>query len=446
MKKTLAFLFLLLPLLAASSGPTLDSLVNKEYPSLEELYKFLHSHPELSYFEANTSARIAKELRDAGYEVTDHFGKYKDPSLTSYGLVAVLKNGQGPTVLVRTDLDALPVEEKTGLPYASQVKTKDREGQDVSVMHACGHDIHMSVFVGTARALMALKNQWKGTLILIGQPAEEIAPGGAESMLNGGLYEKFGKPDYCLGFHDEADLETGKIGWVSGYSFAAADSVDITIRGLGGHGAYPHKTKDPVVIASEVVLALQTIVSREVPPGEMAVVTVGSIHGGTKNNIIPDEVKLQLAVRSFKKEVRELLLNSIQRVAKGIAMAAGVPDDRMPIVDLHPEKYVPATYNNPALTKRVVQAFQTAFGSDKVIEDVPVGGAEDFSRYSLEDHSIPAFDFRIGAVSAEKIKESHETGKPLPSLHSSLFAPVPESTIKTGVKAMTVAVLDLMKR
>jgi len=446
MKKNFLFLFLLLPLLAASSGQNLDSLVNKEYPSLDELYKYLHSHPELSYFENNTSVKIAKELRNAGYEVTDHFGKYQDPTLTSYGIVAVLKNGQGPRVLVRTDMDALPVEEKTGLPYASQTKTKDHEGQDVSVMHACGHDIHMSVFVGTARALMALKNQWKGTLILIGQPAEEIAPGGAEAMLRGGLYEKFGKPDYCLGFHDDAELETGKVGWTSGYTNAAADSVDITIRGLGGHGAYPHKTKDPIVIASEVVLALQTIVSREVPPGEMGVVTVGAIHGGTKNNIIPDEVKLLLTVRSYKKEVRDLLLNSIQRIAKGIAIAAGVPADRMPIVDLHPEKYVPATYNNPALTKRMVPVFQTLFGSEKVVEEAPVGGAEDFSRYSLEDHSIPALDFRIGAVSAEKIKESRESGKPLPSLHSSLFAPVPESTIKTGVKAMTVAVLDLMKR
>jgi hippurate hydrolase len=445
MKKTLVLVVLLLPLLAAAPPQSdIDPLVNQEFSSLESLYQELHSHPELSYFEVNTSARIADELRKAGFEVTENFGKYEDASLSSHGIVAVMKNGNGPTVLVRTDLDALPVEEKTNLPYASKVKTKDRDGQEVSVMHACGHDMHMTVFVGTARVLSALKDHWKGTLIMIGQPAEEVAPGGAEAMLRDGLYKKFPRPDYCLALHNDATLASGKVGWVEGYALANVDTVDITVRGAGGHGAYPQYTKDPVVIASEVVLALQTIVSREVPPGEMAVVTVGSIHGGTKHNIIPDEVKLQLTVRSYKKEVRDLVLNSIQRITKAIAQAGGVPADREPVIDIHPEKLVPATYNNPDLVKRTVQAFQAALGKDNVVQRTPVGGGEDFSWYSLEDLSIPSFLFWLGSVPESKIKDSQQSGKQLPSLHSSLFAPNPEPSIRTGVKAMTVAVLNLM--
>ena len=357
-----------------------------------------------------------------------------------------MKNGDGPRILVRTDLDALPLEERTGLPYASTVKTRDHLGQDVSVMQACGHDIHMTVFVGTARLLSALKDRWKGTLILIGQPAEEISPGGAEAMLNAGLYEKFGKPDYAISLHDNAALATGKVGWVEGYAFANVDTVDILVRGAGGHGAYPQNTKDPVVIAAEIVVALQTIVSREVPPGELAVVTVGSIHGGTKHNIIPDEVRLQLTVRSYSSDVRRTVLAAIERIAKGIAQAAGVPKDREPIVDLHPEKLVPATYNNPALVRRVVKTFESTFGAPNVVQLTPVAGGEDFSRFSLDDHSIPAFQFGLGAVDPKKIEESERTKVPLPSLHSSLFAPVPSPTIRTGVKAMTVAVLELMKR
>lgn len=419
----------------------MDKLVDKEYPSLDTIYKDLHTHPELSYQEARSSQIVADELRKAGFEVTDHFGKYADPALVGYGIVAVMKNGAGPTVLVRTDLDALPVEEKTGLPYSSTAKGKADDGTDVPVMHACGHDIHMTVFIGTARLLSQLKNQWKGTLILIGQPAEERAPGGAEAMLKDGLYSKFLKPDYCLALHDNAGLETGKVGYGDGYIFAGVDTVDITVRGAGGHGAYPHLTKDPVVMAAETVLALQTIVSREVPPTESAVVTVGSIHGGTKHNIIPDEVHLQLTVRTYKKEVRDLVLNSIQRITKGISEAGG---GKEPIIDLHPDAYVPAVYNNPDLVRKTVPAFIAAVGKDNVVPLGPVMGGEDFSWYSLADLSVPSFQFWIGAVEPAKVAESKQTGQPLPSLHSSLFAPVPEPTIKTGIKAMTAAVLNLL--
>jgi hippurate hydrolase len=433
-------------LLAMLSAPawaqnSVDPILTKEYPSLEELYKTLHSNPELSKHEVNTSARVAEELRKLGFEVTEKFGKFEDPKITSYGIVAVMKNGPGKTVYVRTDLDALPIQEKTNLPYASKVTTKNDEGQDVSVMHACGHDIHMTVLVGTARVLAAMKKQWKGTLVLIGQPSEERGPGGAEALLRDGLYTKFPKPDYVLALHDNSFMPAGTVGWAEGYVLSAADSVDITIRGVGGHGSAPDKAKDPIVIAAQLILALQTIVSREVPPSEPSVITVGSIQGGTKNNIIPDEVKLKLTVRSYKKEVREILLNGIQRITKGIAQAAGVPADREPLIDLHPEEYYPSTYNNPDLAHRTVPALEAALGKDHVVKTDPIMASEDFSFYSLPDHSVPAFMFWLGAVDPQRVA----SGEKLPSLHSSLFAPVPEPTIKTGVKAMSAAVMNLLK-
>lgn len=449
MERSLIILILLiLPFAAlAAAGPSpIDPLIEKERTSLEALYTDLHRNPELSYHETATSARIASELEKAGFDVTKKFGRFEDPNITSYGIVGVLRNGAGPTVLVRTDMDALPIEETTGLPYASRVTAHDDSGREVRVMHGCGHDMHMTVFVGTARVLSALKDRWKGTLILLGQPAEEISPGGAEAMLQGGLYEKFPKPDYCLALHNDSSLPTGKVGWVEGYALAAVDTVDITVRGAGGHGAYPHTTKDPVVIASEVVVALQTIVSREVKPGEFAVVTVGSIQGGTKHNIIPDEVKLQLTVRSYKDDVRAVVLAAIERITKGIAQAAGVPPGREPIINLNPDKLVPATYNDPALVRRVVTSLKGTLGDGNVTERSPVGGAEDFSRYSLPDHSVPAFMFWLGTVDPAKAEESERLKLPLPSLHSSQFAPVMSSTITTGVKAMTSAVLELMKR
>ena len=421
-------------------GPIADA----ELPSLLAIYKHIHSHPELSTREERTSAIIAKELRAAGCEVTERFGKYDDPKLKCYGVVGIMKNGDGPLVLMRTDLDALPVQEETGLPYASSVVTKDDNGRDVHVMHACGHDAHMATFVGTARALHRLKNQWHGTVMFIGQPAEETV-GGARAMLKAGLYEKFGRPDFALGYHDNAELATGKIGICEGYANANVDSVNITVRGVGGHGAYPHKTKDPIVLSAEIINALQTIVSRENNPIDPAVVTVGAINGGTKHNIIPDEVKMLLTVRTYKSEVRDRVLAAIDRVVKGCAMAAGIPPERAPIVEHLKDEFSPAVYNNPELMRRLVAVWKKQLGDGNVVKMDPTMGAEDFSEFSLPDHSIPAVDFWIGAVDPAKIAEYKKEGKQLPSLHSSKFAPVPEPTIRVGMIGMTSAVLELMK-
>jgi amidohydrolase len=347
--------------------------------------------------------------------------------------------------LVRTDMDALPVEEDTGLPYASKVTTKDDDGREVHVMHACGHDAHMSALIGTARALQRLKDRWSGTIMFIGQPAEETV-GGARAMLKAGLYNRFGKPDFALGFHDKADLQTGHIGVTPGYTYANVDSVDVTVRGIGGHGAYPHKTKDPIVLAAEMINAWQTIASRENNPLDPIVVTVGSIHGGTKHNIIPDDVKMQLTVRTYKSEVRDRVLAAIDQIAKGIATAEGVPPERAPIVTVLKDQFTPATYNNPDLTKRLVAVWKNVLGADNVEIVDPTMGGEDFSEYSLPDHSIPAVDFHIGAVDPGKMAEFKKEGKELPSLHSSKFAPVPEPTIRVGIIGMTSAVLELMKK
>ena len=421
----------------ASLREQIQSRVNREYPRLFELYQHLHTHPELSLHEEQTGQRVADELKQAGLEVT--------PRVGGYGVVGVLRNGNGPTILIRTDLDALPVKEQTGLPYASRARAVDDKGNEVDVMHACGHDVHMAVFVGAARVLAGLKDQWQGTLLMVGQPAEEKGAG-ARAMLKDGLFTRFPKPDYCVALHDKADLETGTIGYIEGYALGNVDSVDLTIRGVGGHGAWPHKTKDPIVLAAETVLALQTIVSREIPPGEPAVVTVGSIHGGTKHNIIPDEVKLQLTLRSYTEEVRQQTIAAIRRITRGLAEAAGLPEDRMPIVTLLDQEFTPATYNDPALTRRLAAAFKNWFGEANVRPVKPVMGGEDFSEYGRTPDKIPICLFWLGAVKAESIAESEKTGKPLPSLHSSQFAPVPEPTLKTGVTAMTAAVLELAGR
>lgn len=434
--------------LATSSLPaqqTPQSLADAELPSLVTIYKDLHAHPELSTQEEKTSAIVAKELKAVGCEVTDHIGKYTKPGLTGYGVVGVMKNGAGPTVLVRTDLDALPVHEETGLPYASTVTTKDANGKDVSVMHACGHDIHMATFIGVARSLAKLKGQWHGTILFVGQPAEE-AGAGARALLNDGLYTRFGKPDFAIGFHDRAETEIGHVAVTEGYTYANVDSVNITVRGFGGHGAYPHRTKDPIVLSAEIVLALQTIVSRENNPLDPIVITVGSIHGGTKHNIIPDEVKMQLTVRTYKSEVRERTLAAIERITKGIATTAGISAENAPIVEVLRNEFTPATYNNPELTRRLVAVWKKTLGAENVEMIDPTMGGEDFSEYSLPDHSIPAIDFHVGAVDPAKLAESKKTGVPLPSLHSSKFAPIPEPTIRTGIIATTSAVLDLMKK
>jgi len=445
--KILALLFVLCMIvrLAFAQENAAEKAATSELPSLLSIYKDIHAHPELSTREEKTAAIMARELRAAGCEVTENFGKYDNPNMKCYGVVGIMKNGAGPTVLVRTDMDALPVEEETGLPYASKVTTKDDNGRDVHVMHACGHDAHMAAFVGTARALQRMKDKWSGTIIFVAQPAEE-AIGGARALLKAGLYNRFGKPDFALGFHDKADLQTGHIGVTPGYTYANVDSVDVTVRGIGGHGAYPHKTKDPIVLAAEMINAWQTIASRENNPIDPIVVTVGSIHGGTKHNIISDEAKMQLSVRTYKSEVRDRVLTAIDRIAKGVASAGGVPPDRAPIVTVDKERYTLATYNNPDLTKRLIEVWRKALGPDNVEIVDPTMGGEDFSEYSLPDHSIPAVDFHIGAVDPEKIAQFKKEGKELPTLHSSKFAPVPEPTIKVGIIGMTSAVLELMKK
>jgi len=443
-KTLLALLFALSTAVPAVAQQSLDAMVDREITSLVATYKMLHASPELSHREEKTSAFFATQLRALGYTVTEHIGKYDRPGFTGYGVVAVMKNGDGPTVLVRTDLDALPVEEKTGLPYASTVKAKNDAGQDVGVMHACGHDIHITNMLGTAKVLAQLKEQWHGTLVLIGQPAEETVDG-ARAMLADGLYTRFPKPDFAIALHDSADVEAGRVVYCPGYAMASSTSIDVVIRGLGGHGSKPEATKDPIVMAAEIILQLQTIVSRENSPLDPAVVTVGSIHGGTKRNIIPDEVTLQLTTRTFKEDVRLRIIASIERIAKGVALAAGVPEDRAPIIKVVESENAPALYNDPKLTERVATAIGRALGTDNVTKVAPLMGSEDFGRFSL-DRQIPAFMFWLGAIEPSRVEASRKSGKPLPSLHSSLFEPLPEPTLRTGVRAMTAAVLELMKK
>lgn len=439
---SLVFIF---PLVTAAHAQTsLDAMIDRDLASLVATYKMLHAAPELSHHEEKTAAFFANQLRAMGYTVTEHIGKYERPEWTGYGVVAVLRNGAGPIVLLRTELDALPVDEKTGLPYASKVKTLNDAGQEVSVMHACGHDIHITNMLGTARMLSELKDQWHGTLIIVGQPAEETIDG-ARAMLRDGLYEKFPRPDFTIALHDDANLAAGTVGYTPGFALASSTSVDIKIRGLGGHGSKPDATKDPIVVAAQVVMALQTIVSRENSPLDPAVVTVGSIHGGTRYNIIPDEVNLQLTVRAYKEEVRKKLLAAIERITKGIAIAAGIPDDRAPIVKVSETEVTAATYNDPQLTERLAAVFVKSLGANNVVKVAPAMASEDFGYLSLEQ-KIPAADFWLGAVDPAKVKQSKETGTPLPSLHSALFQPLPEPTLRTGIKAMTAAVLELMKK
>ena len=422
--------------------PSLDAMIDRDIASWLTTYRNLHLAPELSHREEKTSAFVAGELRKLGFTVTERIGKYQNAQWSGYGLVGILKNGPGPTVLVRTELDALPVEEKTGLAYASQVKTRNDAGLDVSVMHACGHDIHMTSFLGTAKMLSELKGRWSGTLIMLGQPAEETGDG-ANAMLRDNLYANFPKPDFAIALHDKPELETGKVGYTPGYAMASATSIDIKIRGIGGHGSAPEATKDPIVVAAQVVMALQTIVSRENSPLEPAVVTVGSIHGGTRYNIIPDEVNLQLTVRTYKEEVRKHILASIDRIVKGVAMTAGIPEDRAPEVKV--SEGTGSTYNDPQLIERLVVTFKQALGDENVVKMPPIMASEDFGYFSM-DHKIPTTIFWLGASDPAKVKASRESGVALPGLHSALFAPVPEPTLRTGVKAMTSAVLDLMKK
>lgn len=419
-----------------SLRPDLESGIEREYSALFELYRHLHANPELSFHEAKTAERLQQELRNAGFEVTANVG--------GHGFVGVLRNGSGPTVMIRTDLDALPVTEQTGLEYASRVKTKDDQGNDVGVMHACGHDVHMTTFVGTARLLNQLKDRWQGTVVMIGQPAEERGSG-AKAMLAAGLLQRFPKPDAVLALHDDATLEAGKVGVGEGPVLAGTTSVDLKIRGVSGHGAWSYTAKDPIVLAAQTVLGLQTIVSREMRAIDPAVVTVGSIHGGTKHNIIPDEVQLQLTIRFFSEAIRSQLLAGIERIARGMAQAAGVPPGREPIMKVREEESIGPTENNPELTRRVQRAMEAALGKDNVVVREPVMGGEDFGYFGRTAEKIPICIFWLGAVAPERIAESRKPGgKPLPSLHSNVYAPQPEPTIKTGVKALAAAALDLL--
>jgi hippurate hydrolase len=429
--------------LQAQSPADLDARIERDLPGLVTTYRALHAAPELSGHEEKTAAYVATELRGLGFVVTDHLGKYPDAAMTGFGVAGVLKNGAGPTVLIRTELDGLPVTEKTGLPFASTVTTKNADGQTVGVMHACGHDIHLSSFLGAARQLAAMKDRWHGTLIMLGQPAEETG-NGADALIRDDLYGKIGTPTYVVSLHDSSDLEAGVIGYAPGFAMANIDAVDVIVRGVGGHGAMPDHTKDPVVLASQLVLNLQTIVSREISPQDPTVVTVGSIHGGTKRNVIPDDVTLQLTVRTYKKEVREKVLAAIQRMAKGLAMAAGLPDDRLPIVNISKTERGDALYNDPALTTRLAGVFSLAFGKDRVRQIAPEMVSEDVGHLGL-DGKIPVLQFRVGTVAPATLQAHAASGVPLPALHSAVFAPEAEPAIRSGVKAFTLSVLELLR-
>jgi amidohydrolase len=411
----------------APSQQQIDAL----YPQMRALYEDLHRNPELSLHEEKTAARIADELRKLGYEVTTGVG--------GTGVVGVLKNGPGPTVMIRAELDALPVLEKTELPYASHVTTHNDQGIEVPVMHACGHDLHMSAGMGTAALLAQNKDRWHGTFLYVGQPAEERIMG-ATAMLKDGLFTRFPKPDYVFAIHDGSSEPAGKIGYVAGYAASNADSVDVTIYGKGGHGSAPETTVDPIVIAARTILSWQTIISREKDPQDPAVITVGTIHGGTKNNIIPDDVKLQLTVRSYKEDVRQHLLAAIERIAEAEAAAANAP--KKPTVTV--VEGVSAVYNDPALTQRLVTALAAVLGKTNIVQRRPVMASDDFAEYGRA--GVPSVMLSLGAANPAKFEAAEKSGVALPSPHSSLFAPDEEPSLKTGILVETSAVLELLAK
>jgi amidohydrolase len=424
---------------AGSQPANLPSSVDAQLPSLTETYKHLHRNSELSHHEEKTSTLLAAELRKLGYSVTEHFGKYQDGS-QAWGIVAVLQNGTGPRVLVRADMDALPVAEKTGLDYASTVRSTNAQGQDVGVMHACGHDIHVTVLLGVAKEMTARKSQWHGTFILIGQPSEETIDG-AKAMLADGLYNRFGRPDFVLSEHDTNDVAAGSISIKGGPLLASSTGIYLTLRGIGGHGSRPEAGKDPIVLAAEFVLIAQTIVSRQIDPQQPAVLTVGSVHGGTKNNIIPDQVELGMTLRAYSPSVRDAVIADVERTANGLASAYGIPPDRMPIMKIG--ESTPPTYNDSVLAERLRTSAIAALGKDHVEEGKAVMGSEDVGLYTL-DGKIPGAMYWLGAADPGKLAESRKSGVPLPSPHSALFAPEYAPTIRTGVIAMTAMALDLL--
>jgi amidohydrolase len=414
----------------SAGSSSIDSWIASHRDELLGLYTHLHTHPELSYQEVETSRRVADELERAGAKVTSGVGKL--------GVVGVIENGAGPVVLVRTDMDALPVIEQTGLSYASKQKARDNQGRDVGVMHACGHDMHMTCFVGTARWLGEHKDRWSGTAVMIAQPAEE-AIGGAKNMLKDGLYSRFPKPDFAIALHCTPNEPAGDVLYRPGPLLASSTSLSVTIRGKGGHGAWPNKTVDPIVLAALAILDFQTIVSREVEPIQPAVVTVGSIHGGTKHNIISDEVKLQLTLRAFSEKVRLQLVEGIERRAKALAEAHRAP---APSVEL--EEYTPATINSPEFVERVVPFLQNALGAEHVRPTDPVMGAEDFALYS--EGNTPIMMFWLGTIAPERLAEAKARNVDLPVLHSARYYPDPAPSLATGIKAMTSAVVGLLPK
>ena len=439
---------------AFAADPDLTKSVAGDYDYVLDIYKEFHENPELSLKEKNTAARLSKELSALGFDVTERVGDdwvqkkikgdvgtiYED--VGGYGVVAVLKNGDGPTVMLRADMDALPLEEKTGLPYESQVMQQSYRGEDVPVMHACAHDSHVAILIGTARQLVERKDDWSGTLVLIGQPAEELGLG-AMAMLEDGLFEKFPKPDYVLATHTSGWAPAGVISYTSGYALANVDSVDITIKGVGAHGSAPHMGKDPIVLGAQIVNALQTLVSREVNPLDAGVVTVGSFQAGFVHNIIPDEAKLQLTVRSYDDDVRKTLLDGIERIAISQALSAGLPEDLMPIVSMQSD-YTPSTYNDPEMTERVMGAVGKSIGADKVITQPPSMGGEDFSQFHRYDRDIKTLIFWTGGADPKAYKAAVAgKGELPPGNHSPFFAPKPEAALKLGVQAMTAGTLEL---
>jgi amidohydrolase len=426
-----------------AQAPGVEAVVNGEISGLVDTYKGLHAHPELSHHEEHTSALLAGELRKAGYTVTEHVGKYPDGT-QAFGVVALLRNGPGPTLLIRTDLDALPVIEETGLSYASQVKTKNAAGQEVGVMHACGHDVHVTTMIGTARALAATRSAWHGTLMLIGQPSEETVEG-AKALLADHLYERFGTPDLAIALHDTNARAAGTVSITSGPTLASTTSVDVVLRGIGGHGALPQAGKDPIVMAGEFIVQLQTVVSRQENPRDPTVVTIGDIHGGTKRNIIPNEVKLELTTRSFSDSSRQIVLEGIRRTAQGVAVSAGVPENLAPIVTVLDAESTPVTYNDPALAVRVKTALVQSLGAKNVFDEDPIMVSEDFGILGLEGRKIPTVLFWLGAMDPVKFADAVATGRTLPGPHSSKFEPLPEPTLRTGVTAMTSVASALLQ-
>ena len=418
------------------SAQALEKKVAGQLPGSLELYKYLHQHPELSFQEEASAAKMADLLKASGFEVSTGIG--------GHGVVGVYRNGKGPTILVRCDTDGLPVKEETGLSYASKATGKNLQGLDVNVMHACGHDLHMAVWAGTAKLLHELRDQWKGTLVFIAQPAEEVS-GGAKAMLKEGLYDKFPKPDYALALHVSPSLQAGTVGICPEYAMANVDMVNITVYGQGGHGAYPHTTIDPVVISSKLVLELQTIVSREISPLQPAVLTVGSIHGGTKGNVIPEFVEMELTLRSYDDGVREHLIEGIRRTAKGLAIANQLPENLHPVISIQ-DQSTPSLYNDPALSERFRGVASAVLGADKVLEVEPSMAGEDFGRYGRQEYKVPILLYWLGTVSTEKYQQSQAGNLKLPPLHNAYFAPDPEPTLRTGLQTMTAAILDLCKK